>query len=154
MNLFNKPATAKHPYGDEFGLRKPKGTKNIRIRMISCPFILKSKRLPTSKNPNKDFFLTRGHKKAKIFRIRKMNHVRTAQDLGILLRQRRKIAGLTIEELAATLPCSPRLLDELERGKPRASILLVLRLMELLGLNLTVTSREEESNTVFPEKKG
>lgn len=83
-----------------------------------------------------------------------MNHVRTAQDLGILLRQRRKIAGLTIEELAATLPCSPRLLGELERGKRGASILLVLRLMELLGLNLTIAGREEESNTVFPEKKG
>lgn len=107
------------------------------------------------KHPNKEFFLTKSHKKAKIFRIRKMDHVTTARELGILLRQRRKWAGLTIEELAATLPCSPRLLGELERGKRGASIQLVLRLMELLGLNLTIAGREEESSMVLTaeEKK-
>ncbi|MCI7003798.1 MAG: helix-turn-helix domain-containing protein [Akkermansia muciniphila] len=62
--------------------------------------------------------------------------VRTAEELGALIRRRRKNQGLTIEDLASVVPCSPRLLSELERGKRGVSITMLLQLMALIGLEL------------------
>lgn len=66
----------------------------------------------------------------------------TEQDFGAELRRRRKQQGLTLEELASVVPCSPRLLSELERGKRGVSIALILRLLSLLGLELHLIGRE------------
>ena len=43
-------------------------------------------------------------------------NITTEAELGIIIRERRKKQGLTIAELSMMVPCSPRLLSELERG--------------------------------------
>lgn len=66
------------------------------------------------------------------------------QELGRMVRARRKEQGLTLAELASVVPCSPRLLSELERGQRGVSIALTFRLLALLGLELHLCGREEE----------
>lgn len=69
--------------------------------------------------------------------------IASEQEFGAELRRRRKQQGLTLEELASVVPCSPRLLSELERGKRGVSIAMILRLLTLLGLELHLIGREE-----------
>lgn len=69
--------------------------------------------------------------------------VQNEQEFGLLLRARRKEQGLTLAELASVVPCSPRLLSELERGQRGVSIALTFRLLALLGLELHLHGREE-----------
>lgn len=64
------------------------------------------------------------------------------QELGRAVRTRRKEQGLTLTELASVVPCSPRLLSELERGRRGVSIALILKLLALLGLELHLNGRE------------
>lgn len=70
--------------------------------------------------------------------------VQNEQELGRMVRARRKEQGLTLAELASVVPCSPRLLSELERGQRGVSIALTFRLLALLGLELHLRGREEE----------
>ena len=74
--------------------------------------------------------------------------VQTAEELGALIRRRRKSQGLTIEDLASVVPCSPRLLSELERGKRGVSINMLLQIMALIGLELDLYGREE-----YPDRR-
>lgn len=74
--------------------------------------------------------------------------VQTAEELGALIRRRRKNQGLTIEDLASVVPCSPRLLSELERGKRGVSITMLMQLMALIGLELDLYGREE-----YPDRR-
>lgn len=76
-----------------------------------------------------------------MFPIRNMN-IQTAADLGRVIRERRKAQGLSIAELAMLVPCSPRLLSELERGKRGVSIGMTLQLLTLLGLVVDIRGRE------------
>ena len=69
--------------------------------------------------------------------------INTLKDLGALIRQRRKREHMTIETLAAMLPCSPRLLGEMERGVRNVSFEYVLAVCAMLGIELTATGREE-----------
>lgn len=69
--------------------------------------------------------------------------IASEQEFGAELRRRRKQQELTLEELASVVPCSPRLLSELERGKRGVSIAMILRLLTLLGLELHLIGREE-----------
>ena len=69
--------------------------------------------------------------------------INTLKDLGTLIRQRRKRERMTIDMLAAMLPCSPRLLGELERGVRNVSFEQVLAVCAMLGIELTATGREE-----------
>ena len=50
---------------------------------------------------------------------------------------------MTIETLAAMLPCSPRLIGEMERGVRNVSFECVLAVCAMLGIELTATGREE-----------
>ena len=59
------------------------------------------------------------------------------------IRQRRKKQGLTIAELSMLVPCSPRLLSELERGKRGVSISVAFQLLSMLGLVVDIKGREE-----------
>lgn len=73
--------------------------------------------------------------------------ISTEQQLGALVRERRKQQGLTMEDLAAVAQCSPRLLSELERGKRGVSISMVLYILSLLGFEFHLLPREGEQDT-------
>lgn len=59
--------------------------------------------------------------------------IRTPQDIGALLRDSRKKAGLGQAELASRIGVSRQWVVEVERGKPRAEMGLVLRALNALG---------------------
>lgn len=65
------------------------------------------------------------------------------KELGRAIRARRKKIGMTIAELASAIPCSPRLLSELERGQRGVSIAVAFRLIQMLGLIVSVRGSEE-----------
>jgi y4mF family transcriptional regulator len=58
---------------------------------------------------------------------------RTPEDLGILLRERRTALGLSQAALAERVGVSRQWIVDLEQGKPRLEIGLVLRTAEALG---------------------
>lgn len=58
--------------------------------------------------------------------------IRTPQDIGAFLRENRKNAGLGQAELARRIGVSRQWVVEVERGKPRAEIGLVLRALNAL----------------------
>ena len=63
---------------------------------------------------------------------------RTPQDLGLLIRDHRRQLGLDQHELAQRVGVSRQWIVEIEGGKPRAALGLVLRTLEALGLELDV----------------
>lgn len=69
--------------------------------------------------------------------------IATETELGAIIRERRKKQGLTIAELSMLVPCSPRLLSELERGKRGVSVGMILQLLALLGLRVDIRGKEE-----------
>ncbi|MBQ8480423.1 MAG: helix-turn-helix transcriptional regulator [Akkermansia sp.] len=73
-------------------------------------------------------------------------NITTESELGVIIRERRRKQGLTIAELSMMVPCSPRLLGELERGKRGVSVAIILRLLSLLGLTVDIRGREESES--------
>jgi HTH-type transcriptional regulator/antitoxin HipB len=69
--------------------------------------------------------------------------LRTASELGALVRARRKAIGATQVELAALADVGPRFVVELERGKATLELGKVLRVLDRLGLQLSARGREE-----------
>lgn len=66
----------------------------------------------------------------------------TTRKLGIMLRERRERAGLTVQTAAMRAGVGRRLLLELEAGKrPNVSFTTVLRLLSLFGLELEIRAR-------------
>ncbi|MGP9819752.1 helix-turn-helix domain-containing protein [Salinarimonas sp. NSM] len=63
--------------------------------------------------------------------------LRTPADVGALIRARRRAAGLDQATLAARVGVSRLWLGEVERGKPGASLGLVLRVLAALDVALT-----------------
>ena len=81
-------------------------------------------------------------------------YIRRAADVGALIRDRRKAAGLTQGDLAAKLGTSQRWISELERGKPTAELEMVLRTVNALGLSLTAdTTQPTAPDTAAPKGK-
>jgi y4mF family transcriptional regulator len=72
--------------------------------------------------------------------------IRTPVDLGALIRDRRTKLGLDQRSLAKKVGVSRQWIVEVEKGKPRAEIGLLLRTIDALGILLAA---EKES----PEKK-
>ena len=70
-------------------------------------------------------------------------NIATEAELGLIIRERRKKQGLTIAELSMMVPCSPRLLGELERGKRGVSVGIIFQLLSLLGLTVDIRGKEE-----------
>ena len=70
-----------------------------------------------------------------------MQKINDANELGKLIRQRRKAAGLTLKDAAAMSGVGVRFLSELERGKPTSQIGLTIHVMQLFGLELFVETR-------------
>jgi y4mF family transcriptional regulator len=62
--------------------------------------------------------------------------IRTPIDLGAVIRDRRTKLGLDQKSLAAKVGVSRQWIVEVEKGKPRAEIGLVLRTVEALGITL------------------
>jgi HTH-type transcriptional regulator/antitoxin HipB len=64
--------------------------------------------------------------------------VRTPQDIGLTIRDRRIARGLDQAELARRVGVSRQWLVEIEKGKPRAEVGLVLRALRELDLDVWV----------------
>ena len=64
--------------------------------------------------------------------------IRTAKDIGALIRDQRKKQKLDQAKLAEKVGVNRRWVLEIERGKPRAEIGLVLKTLDALGLTLSV----------------
>jgi HTH-type transcriptional regulator / antitoxin HipB len=63
--------------------------------------------------------------------------IRTPVDLGALIRDRRIALGLDQKALADKVGVSRQWIVEMEKGKARAEIALVLRTIDALGIPLT-----------------
>lgn len=70
-----------------------------------------------------------------------MVKVDDAIQIGQLVRQRRKEAGMTLKEAASLAGVGVRFLSELERGKPTLQLGLAIRVLQLFGLELHVEKR-------------
>jgi HTH-type transcriptional regulator/antitoxin HipB len=68
--------------------------------------------------------------------------INSARDLGLQVRERRRDLAMTQAQLAAAAGVSRRWLSDLEAGKPRAEIELVLRTLYALGLTLDMYPTE------------
>jgi HTH-type transcriptional regulator/antitoxin HipB len=79
--------------------------------------------------------------------------IRTPADLGTLIRRTRKKLRLDQSTLANKIGVSRLWLVEIEKGKPRAEIGLILRALDALHINLTATtaaspSRKDSGNAI------
>lgn len=62
--------------------------------------------------------------------------IRDAEDLGTIIRKRRKELGYTQIEFAQICKCSPRFIGELERGIAGGNIKQVIHVCRMLGIDL------------------
>lgn len=76
--------------------------------------------------------------------------IRTASELGVVLRERRRELGLKQEELADRIGVSRQWVGRVEKGKQRADVGLILRAIRALRLVLDVHS---DSDTTVSDKK-
>lgn len=67
--------------------------------------------------------------------------VRSAEELGRLVRVHRKSRQLTLETVSGLGNLSPRFLSEFERGKETAEIGKVLKALQTLGLEVIIKPR-------------
>jgi HTH-type transcriptional regulator / antitoxin HipB len=67
-----------------------------------------------------------------------VNPLRNLKDLGAAIRERRRQLGLDQKALAARVGVSRQWIVEVEHGKPRAAVGLVLQTLEALGLQLGI----------------
>lgn len=67
-----------------------------------------------------------------------MMMIRTPIDLGAAIRDRRRRLQLDQDELAARVGVSRKWVIDVEKGKPRAELGLVLRTLDALGLKLAL----------------
>lgn len=75
--------------------------------------------------------------------------LRTAADLGALIRERRVKLGMDQSDLAEKAGTSRKWIVEVEQGKPRAEIGLVLRTLKALGVTLDIAvDRTQKASAV------
>lgn len=67
--------------------------------------------------------------------------LRDAEDLGEIIKQRRKELSLTQAQLAHICHCSPRFISELERGVAGGNIKQVIYVCKKIGLDLYARPR-------------
>lgn len=72
--------------------------------------------------------------------MRNMKTITNNQELGAAIRLERKRLGVTQKELAMTAGVGLRYLIELERGKPTARTEGVFKVLQVLGLKLSVST--------------
>jgi|TARA_B100000965_G_scaffold388602_1_gene393319 HTH-type transcriptional regulator/antitoxin HipB len=64
--------------------------------------------------------------------------IRTARDLGAVIRDHRRRLGLGQQALADRIGVSRQWVVEVEKGKPRAEVGLILRALDALGVTLVL----------------
>ncbi len=72
-----------------------------------------------------------------------MQTITSSRDLGKLIRGERRVQGLTQEQLAGLTGVGARFVRELEAGKESCQLGRALQVAAALGLNLSVSSRQE-----------
>jgi HTH-type transcriptional regulator / antitoxin HipB len=65
--------------------------------------------------------------------------VHTANDIGTLVRQTRKLLGVTQKDLAMTSGTGLRFISDLERGKATCQIGKVLTVLDTLAIKIQIT---------------
>jgi HTH-type transcriptional regulator/antitoxin HipB len=73
--------------------------------------------------------------------------IRTAADLGAVIRERRKQLNLDQAELAKRIGVSRQWVIGIERGRARAELGLVLRTLDALGIRLSGATGTPSSKT-------
>jgi len=76
--------------------------------------------------------------------------LRTPIDLGFAIRDRRRRLNLDQDDLAKRVGVSRKWIIDVEKGKPRAELGLVLRTLDALGLRLALSADQTPS----PEGSG
>jgi HTH-type transcriptional regulator / antitoxin HipB len=71
--------------------------------------------------------------------------IRTPNDIGALIRDRRKSLGLDQAELAARIGVGRIWVNQVERGKPRASLELVLRALSAVNVEVRGVTETQSS---------
>lgn len=69
--------------------------------------------------------------------------IRSAEDLGILVRKTRKSQGISQEQLAGVANTGIRFISDLENGKPTVQLELAIQVLEALGLGVFAFYRWE-----------
>lgn len=81
--------------------------------------------------------------------------VTTAQEIGRAVRQRRQELGLSQQALADRVDVGRQWIVEIEQGKPRAEIGLLLRTLDALALHVNISperiSRETKGKQPLPD---
>ena len=77
--------------------------------------------------------------------------LRTPIDLGSAIRDRRRRLHLGQDELAVRVGVSRKWIVDVEKGRPRAQIGLVLRTLEALGLRVSLEGDEASESTGKPD---
>ena len=77
-----------------------------------------------------------------------MMRIRTAADLGAFIRERRTKLGMDQIALAKKAGTSRKWLVEVEQGKPRAEIGLILRTLKSLGVSVDLKADSHETPTI------
>ncbi len=72
--------------------------------------------------------------------------IRSAEDLGRLIRDQRKRQGLRQTDLAAIIGASHVFVGDVEKGKPSVQLGRVLRLLDELGLELRLSVPDAEGS--------
>lgn len=74
--------------------------------------------------------------------------IRSAKEIGTFIRDQRKRQKLDQATLASRIGVNRRWVTEVERGKPRAEIDLVLKALAALGLSLSIDPKDEPQPAV------
>ena len=77
--------------------------------------------------------------------------VRTATDLGAFIRERRVKLGMDQSDLAEKAGTSRKWIVEVEQGKPRAEIGLILRTLKALGVSLDLAADRAQKTVAASE---
>ncbi len=80
--------------------------------------------------------------------------LRTPLDIGALIRDRRRALGLDQAELADRIGVGRLWVNQVERGKPGASIGLVLRALAAVGVDLKAFTEASGEDSAYPPVVG
>lgn len=73
--------------------------------------------------------------------------IRTPREIGALIRDHRKQQKLDQADLAQRIGVNRRWVVEVERGKPRAEVGLILKALQALGLTVAIDSAGKPAET-------
>lgn len=70
----------------------------------------------------------------------------TAKELGLIIREKRKIQGMTQPQLAMACGTGVRFIVELEAGKETCQLGKALFVAQMLGLNIGMLNQQQEES--------